>query len=63
MNLVGREHRSGRSNEDGALTMYHTYEVSLLAPGEEPTVFNEENFQTNDPEGMMKNNNRCPWQY
>ena len=60
MNLVGREHRSGRSNEDGALTMYHTYEVSLLAPGEGPTVFNEGNFQTYEPEEMMKKEQQTP---
>ena len=60
MNLVGKEHRSGRSCEDGSLAMHHTYEVSLLAPGEGPTVFNEGNFRTNESEGMMKNEQQMP---
>ena len=55
MNLVGKEHRSGRSSEDGSLAMHHTYEVSLLAPGEGLTVLNEGNSPTNESEGMMKN--------
>ena len=54
MNLMNNEHISGESGIDSSLVTHHTYEVSLLPPGERLIYLSEEKPPSDESEGMMQ---------
>ena len=54
MGLTGRELESEGSNEERSFAMHHTYEISLLPPGEELLDICEEPHPLLESEGMMR---------
>ena len=54
MDLTGREFGSGGLNEERSVAMHHTYEISLLAPGEGLRDIYDCFVPLHESEGMMR---------
>ena len=54
MDLTGRKLESEGFNEERSVAMHHTYEISLLPPGEELLDIYEEIHPLHESEGMMR---------